>query len=384
MKRITDLQKKIGILTFHYAHNFGAVLQAYALKTYLLKCGYDIEIINYRNAKIERRYSEKLSPWFVTRYRDWILPWRWKNVLRSWKYSKIAMDDWKKQYKNFSEFEYKYLVNEKAVSGAEIRKRCYSALIYGSDQIWDLGITGKKEVVYWGKAAPPFCKNISYGASIYTKELTVREKENVKKYLGKFHLLSVRESSLAFQIETLLGKKVETVSDPTLLLSAEEYLKLIKAREEKKEQIKPYTLIYLVSESKEPIKIAEKIGLPIKVLRYYTSFPKNMKVFEISDAGPIEFLDLLYRAEYVITNSFHGVVFSILFQKKFCAVYNQNVRIENLLKITGMRQAHRRNAEGFLKEELQEIDERNLNDLEVYINKSKEYLHRALGEKSKK
>lgn len=369
---------KIGILTFHNAHNFGAMLQAYALKTFLINQGYNAEIVNYRNTKIEKKYSRHLSSWFAVRKRDWIMPWRWKNLIHSWKWSRAARPDWQVQYRRFSNFEHRYLVSGKPIVKRKIKTKPYKCLIYGSDQIWDLGITGKRETVYWGTAAPKGCRNISYGASIYSKELSDCEKRNAKKYLDSFYSLTVRETTLAEQLGKLLNCNVETVSDPTLLIPIEEYLKVIEENPYKEKYQKSYTLVYLVSESADLIQIAQKNNLPVKVLRYYTSIEKEKNVEEIADAGPIEFLNLIYHADYVVTNSFHGCVFSLLFQKKLCAVYKQNTRIENLLAVAGMNQAHVKNAAEFKKENFLAATKDNLYNLELYAEKSKEYLYNAL------
>lgn len=376
------MQKKIdkisvGILTFHYAHNFGAVLQAYAMKMFLQSNGYITEIINYQNKKLCKRYQENLPFSFAARRRDWLVPWRWPNLIKSNNWRNYTNKDWHKQCSRFKEFQNCYLIDKEtqAISKDKICTLPFDAIIYGSDQIWDTGITGKNETVYWGTHVNNGCRKIAYGASIYTAELDCIEKKKVIKYLSSFFSLAVREQALAKQIENILNRTVETVVDPTLLIPCDYYLKIINVTN----VYKSYALVYTVSDSIELLNAVQKLGIPIKWLHYYKSI--NLKlddVEDIADAGPIEFLELIYGAEYVITNSFHGTVFSILFRKKFCAVYDENIRIENLLEAAHMKEAHVKNVRDINTDRMLVSSDYNLEQLEKHVNISKKYLLNSL------
>lgn len=372
------VKDKVGILTYHYAHNFGAALQAFAMLEFLKLNEYDAVIVNYRNKKICNRYKKELPFWFSARYRDWVLPWRWKNLLYSKYWRDYTLEEWKKQYKNFQNFQESYLNIDlqQKIKRKDIDKLHIDSFIFGSDQIWDTGITGRKETIYWGNIGKDSCKKIAYAASIYTKIMSKDEKRKAVKYLKKFDNLAVREESLANELSGLLDKKVEVVVDPTLLLSGEDYMRFIHKDMDNK---KKYILVYMVSESEELIRVAKKIGMPIKLLHYYKN-PKlnDHQIEEVVAAGPEDFLNLIYHAEYIITNSFHGTVFSILFQKKFCVVYKENVRIDNLLKALKMSGAHVSNSINFKMENILFANEINLKYLENYVENSKNYIITAL------
>lgn len=367
----------VGILTFHYAHNFGAALQAYAMKMFLQSNGYMTEIINYQNKKLCKRYQENLPFSFATRRRDWLAPWRWPNLIKSNNWRNHTNKDWQKQYTRFKEFQNCYLVDKEkqAISKDKICALSFDAIVYGSDQIWDTGITGKNETVYWGNHVNDRSRKIAYGASIYTTKLDCIEKKKVIKYLSSFYALAVREQALAKQIENILNRTVETVVDPTLLIPYEYYLKIINVTKIDK----PYVLVYTVSDSIELLDAVQKLGLPIRWLHYYKSINlKSDDVEDIADAGPIEFLELIYGAEYVITNSFHGTVFSILFRKKFCAVYDKNIRIENLLEVAHMKEAHIKSMKDINTDRMVVSSNYNLEKLEKHVNISKNYLLNSL------
>jgi len=181
---------------------------------------------------------------------------------------------------------------------------------------------------------------------------------------------------LADALSQILNRYIETVVDPTLLIPKENYLRLIDDCEKRQES---YILVYAVSESEELIQCAKTFNMPVKYLHYYKQYDNYINsVEDISDAGPEEFLKLLYQAEYVITNSFHGTVFSIIFEKKFFVVYNENTRIENLLKITNLEKAHMFGINDFDTRKFGEITQNTKIKLEEYVQHSKEYLLNAL------
>lgn len=366
------MDKKIGILTFHNVYNYGANLQAYALKQYLLEQGYRAEIIDYHNGKLERQYCEQLSPWFAVRKRDWILPWRWKNVISSWRWYQKTKGAWELQSQQFVEFQRRYLdYTNEGVKTKDIAAMGYDIIIFGSDQIWDTGITGKHERCYWGDSISKV-KKISYAASLYSSIITRTEEKNIRKYLPKFDYLSVREEHLAETIRELIGREVDVVCDPTLLLTAQRYYRLIG--EKQKKERKPYILVYMVSEGKQLIDVAMQYGYPVKVLHYYVFQTEYNGIDEdIANAGPIQFLELLRDAQGIVTNSYHGTVFSILFQKPFTVVYEKNARIEHLLKTVDLEDAHYSGGRA-----LAEANTDNLTRLNAYTEESKIFLKRSI------
>lgn len=373
-----EKKHRVGILTYHYAHNFGAVLQAFAMQEFLDSEGFDARVINYRNVKISRRYKKRLSFWFAVRKRDWLLPWHWRSIVDSIHKRNLTLQDWQKQCDKFEYFEHKYLKIEpsKKISQRKIKELEVSSIVFGSDQIWDTGITGRGENVYWGNVGKGCVKKISYAASIYGKYLSKNEKRKAVRYLPSFDCLAVREETLAEELKQLLHREVRVVVDPTLLLPCNHYFRFINTA---RKHSKRYSLVYMVSESEELLDIAKSLRFPVINVHYYKSIGwKEDGIEEIADAGPEDFLNMIFHAEYVITNSFHGTVFSILFQKKFCAVYKENVRIDHLLKVVGMSQAHIRGTLNFNADCMISCTDKNLKALEHYVQYSKDYIINGL------
>ena len=360
---LTERKANIGILTFHYAHNFGAVLQAYALKKYIESIGYECQILDYRNNKIKERYARDLPLNDLLRKRDYFCPWRWKNIKKAVNVKQNSQLDWERQYDEFDRFINVYL---KPVPFSKYY-RC-SSIFFGSDQIWNTGITGKNETVYWGDLPGYKGNKVSYAASLYSKQLTKVEEANIRKYLLNFYSISVREESIKNVIAKISGRNdIVSVVDPTLLVEKNVYIPFVKQEKEE------YVLVYMVSYSDELIRIAKKFGKKVKVLWYYNSIDIS-EIELISYAGPEKFLSLIYCADLIITNSFHGTVFSIIFEKKFTVVYDENERITNLLSWSGLKRAHCKGAESFTMQNIVEPKTADQSILKEKITESQKFI----------
>jgi len=368
-------KKKIGILTFHNAHNYGAVLQAYALKTKLNRMGHEASVLNYRNKYIGRNYKKVLHIDFWKRD---ILPSRWGKVLREVRDVFYGLPEWQKQWQVFEDF-----TNEKLLDGEkrqltldEVAAKDIDVYVLGSDQIWARELTHGMDPAYFGQFAPDKTK-ISYAASVPNGSIPENEKPYFKQYLQSLSHISVREEKLAESLRELTGREVETVIDPTLLLEKEDYQELLHEKPLKQGD---YIFAYFVVESEVlsrcAKKAAELMGCELVEL-HYKKTPTINGDHMVFDAGPREFLTYIKDAKMVLTNSFHGTVFSILFQKKFYSVYKENGRIENLLGFLGLADRH-------ITEESEirpndEIDYRASEDrLAEYRRKSVEFLAKGI------
>ncbi|MEG2669530.1 MAG: polysaccharide pyruvyl transferase family protein, partial [Oscillospiraceae bacterium] len=198
--------------------------------------------------------------------------------------------------------------------------------------------------------------------------------------LKSFSHLSVRENEGAKIISDLTGTNCETVLDPTLLLSADKWLTLTKEKTEKK----PYILIYLMSKSEKLIDFAYKLSIKtgMKVI-YISNSLLKVKNFEIKRfSGPEDFLALFKNADFVVTNSFHGIAFSINFNKNFYVDFlpppaKVNSRIENILSIFNLKDRLVINGEINGSEQ---IDFNKVNEiLEIERRKSLEYIKEIVG-----
>ena len=222
---------------------------------------------------------------------------------------------------------------------SELKENAPDCDIYitGSDQVWNYEISHGNIDAYTLNFGPKSVKRISYAASIGTKELNSKYKEKYIDNINKIDCISVREETAKTYLEKFLNRNIETTLDPTLLLETEKWEELCNESEQKQEKEK-YILAYVLTDDPEYYKIvnylSQKTGL--KVIHFKR---KDMGINNIlrnaNTDGPIEFLNLIKNAEYVIATSFHATVFSIIFNKKFWIIPPKKIgsRITNLLKM---------------------------------------------------
>ena len=325
---------KIGILTYHRAENYGALLQAYALKEYLYTKGYDVAFVDYWPQYHIEHY--KLFSWkkFCSgsyKYKIYslyvFLIWGSFKFLR-----KVRLNRFMKQYLGLSrKVEYTSDMNQ-------VKKFDY--VIYGSDQIWrkqnDISNVGYNWW-YFGSNNIIASRKIAYAGSMGAIDVDEQEKVALKNHFKNFDFLSVREKDLQLFLNTL-GYDSQIVSDPVFLLSKEQWRSLKK---EDLSERNRYILFYNLFNKKESeilvSNIQEKTGLSVKEINMKLDFHHVGKRY-IKCASIETFLKLIDEAEYVISNSFHGIAFSIIFEKQFYAVGmgNKASRVLSLLQIAGI------------------------------------------------
>lgn len=296
---------KIGILTFQWSNNYGATLQSFALKTFLsnLQSG-EVSVINYN-----KTYPKPKSS-INSKIKDFILfflliPDKKKIRLRNRRFDEFRSD--------FFDLTKKYH-NQKELDGID-----FEYLFFGSDQIWNPKLTGGNlDPVYFGYFNTG-AKRIAYSASIGERNVRQSDVGIITEYLSRLNCISVRESQMLDEISKYTDKQLVHTLDPTLLLNEEEY-RSISGENKLTEK---YLLIYQNTRNNEIYKIAEHVakkrGLKIYEVGYRRQFP-SVGVPMIVNAGPREFLALYRDAEYIVTNTFHGTVFSIIFKKQFISI----------------------------------------------------------------
>lgn len=316
---------RIGILTFHAAHNYGAVLQCYALQTYIRSIGHDVSVINYRNERMLAGYKVFNKKRFVRKNPFLFL----EQLLIELQYYRLR----KNRAIGFNNFIENNLKLE-AVS--TIEDNPYDLIIVGSDQVWNTKLTYGYDSYYWGEfARPSNTKLASYAASMQDS-WPQSEDSIISNKLKHFDYLSVRESSLQEELLKKLGKNVSHVVDPTLLLTGEQWSKVAK-----KPMIeKPYLFLYQVDCKKQNEEIARRIacekGLELVCLSAEATDTNSKSVIASS---PSEFVGLFLYADFVICSSFHGTVFSLLFRKPFLSIKSgkgKNARVASLLSSLGL------------------------------------------------
>lgn len=323
------MDKKIKTITFSNAHNYGAVLQAYALQEVLSKNGNDVEIINYKDKIIGSQYK-------VIKFN--------KNVIASFIKNIVFFPINIKRFWNFRKFEKEMLnlTQKKYKSEEELKEYSPEADVYitGSDQVWNSHTTlGLKDsyTLNFGKSN---VKRLSYAASIGNLIIKEQEIDAYRKKISKLDYISVREEDAKNILTPIINKDIEVVLDPTLLLTKEEWEKNIEKFNIRKEKEK-YILAYVVQPDQEYIKIVNELSEreKIKVIHFAKTNRKikNVRRRAYTD-GPLEFISLIRNAEYVVCTSFHATVFSIIFNKKFFVVPHRKTgsRVTNLLKKLGI------------------------------------------------
>lgn len=311
---------KVGILTFHWATNYGAVLQAYALQTYLSQHGYDAQIIDYLPFTLKKNLVNCI---FIKR--PWRIP---RNILDYLK--ELRFREFRKKHFRLSR---KYQSFEDLIMNPPL----YDIYVCGSDQIWNPGfaLRGEKKTTlsYFLEFCPNNVKRIAYAVSFgciqYPKILI----DLVSPILSKFKAVSVRENSGCQIVHKMGIDNVELLPDPTLLLRAKDYESL--AFTSRKMQNK-YIFFYALHDSQKTIKEIKNHFLRLH--------------HKIIDAGSLTnsiigvetWLAFIESSSFVITNSYHGLIFSIIFRKPFIVVpaegtYEEmNDRIFTLLRILGL------------------------------------------------
>ena len=319
---------KVGILTFHNAYNYGAVLQTYATQEYVRGLGHEVEVIDYHNRKIDLSYENRKFRLRSFLRNSYIFPLYLLEKYYYWKR--------RKAYRIFFE-KYISLSSNRYEQDDKIFLGDYDVVLIGSDQLWNKKLTGGLDAIYWGQfETRPTTRIAAWSVCMNYMVLTETEKDTIKSYLSNFTAISVREDELQNFISKLTTQEVHLTLDPTLLLTRTQWTALCRPIKEK-----GYVVVYAVRKEKETVefarKIAEKQGKPLVILRPYSNwyFTKENKEY----GGPVEFLSYINNADMVVTSSFHGTVFSYIFHKQFiCPILDGNVRVENLLRILGLRE----------------------------------------------
>lgn len=324
---------KIGVITFHASHNYGSMLQAWALQTYLEKQGHEVEIVNYRS-KIQRLVYHK--PISFGRYdvalasikRLFLYPQSIRPLYKKWHlFENFLMEELKttKEYHNMEEL-------------STLRNR-YDLLICGSDQLWNTNAPDSVEAYYgnWHNG-----KKISFAASL-GQEPEKCNCEFLHQQIRGFDAVSLREQrSMDFLVQNKIIKKGFIVCDPTILLDAQDYDSIVSDEPLIKDD---YVFFYTpVGLPYAYFDIASNIGreLGCKVLTEKAYYPKDINKYGNIESyiptGPKEFLNLIRFAKCVCGGSFHLQVFSVLFRKDFyCINGDKDSRTNHLMNLLGLQ-----------------------------------------------
>lgn len=345
------MMKRVGICTCYDTYNYGSMLQSLATQVIIEKLGYDNEFIVYKKKKniffvlkqIPRLLNKHLVYEKMLQIRKCTEliknPEAYKNnQLRKKRFQEFQ----KKYYKNFSDVYYGY----KELCNASNE---YSTVIVGSDQLWSPA--GLPTNFYSLMFVPDSVNKVSYATSFGVSSIPWYQKKRTTAFLQRINYLSVRENQGAKIVEELSGRKAKVVLDPTMLLTKEDWQKIIPDNRIISDD---YIFCYFLGEKSTHRNIAEKVskrlGIKIVTIPFLDTFVETDKSFgdiKLYDVGPDGFVNLIRNASYIITDSFHGSVFSIIHHKKFVTLNrysvgknSRNARIESLMKLLGVKDRH--------------------------------------------
>ncbi len=305
--------KKIGILTFHWGANFGGVLQAFALQTTLKELGYDVEIIDFS-------YKSHLD--------NFLLCFKTKSISN-------IMQRLKEHRKNklFKPFRTKNLnLSKRLYTSRNVEREIqnYDVVICGSDQIWNPSTIKYLESLYFLPFNTKIVKKVSYAASLGTDQISKDDLEKITPFLNDFNSISVRENSAVTILQKVVKDTISLVPDPAMLINSIQLDKIVSNKFKEKD----FQFFYILQNKQHTINTIKDYQSKTNSVIVVT---KTTYFYGIEDwIGGIKY------SSSVVTNSFHGVVFSVLYHKNFIAVplegthKGMNDRINTLLKNLGL------------------------------------------------
>ena len=306
----------ISILTCVYAYNYGAVLQAYALQKKIIDCGHDCNIINYQPFYSHNRTDYgflKNIVWKLYRLPDLI---RGKKVFNSFVNTQLILTR-------------KYTDNEDLLNNPPES----DVFIVGSDQVWNFDLESGCDSSFVLNFVPPEKIKCSYAASIAMESLNDFQKEYLSRFLHDFKYISVRETTAKALIKSVGRNDVINVLDPVYLLSQNEW----KSFAQLPETDEDYILFYAFNANNEIINytyaLKKRTRLKLYVIGTVFSDKKIIADRFFWNLSPEGFVGLFSKSKYVVTNSFHGISFSIIFNKPFKKFNKKsgNSRLDDLI-----------------------------------------------------
>lgn len=327
--------KKVGIMTFHRSDSYGASLQAYATIKAVEQLGYEAELIDYTNSYEQQKHKSRGHG--IKRVLKDI---RWQITSRVFQNSRWL----DRAFGNKDAFYENCISKDKYHNHDELSKAHYDVLLAGSDQIWNPDITGQIDTAYlleYGSAE----KRVSYASSMGSRTLSEEEKEIFRELLSNFNAIGVREVFAKKELSELTDIPISVVCDPTILVDEAIWNRMADQVDVRRIIDKPrYAIAFFVGGyTKEIMELVQhakrKVNVPIyniqKNKRYRFGFDKCLAGITVP-----EFVTLLKNAEYVITDSFHGVVLSLLLKKSVVPLINRKnpVRVEELLQSVGLKE----------------------------------------------
>lgn len=318
---------EIGILTFHRAHNYGAILQCFALQTFLCNQGHSVRVIDYNNKMLWRYYS-----W----YKPEEMHYAFSNPRKILQRCIKLIIKWHKRIPRFNAFSRFQSNRLNLCPVSDIIQNPFDLILIGSDQVWNTAITHGLDPYYWGQIEHPASTRIATYAASLKGIWEEKDRPVIQQYLQSLDAISVREKSVAIALPDIFPEiNPIIVPDPVLLLSAKEWSKYAICPKIKE----PYVFFYQAMDSEDAYSISDKIARHSR--KRFISLSANVNSKNsicCRSASPFEFVGWIESADLVITSSFHAAALCIVFQKEFYCIdlnIEGDSRLKDLLKSFG-------------------------------------------------
>lgn len=331
------MERKIRILSFQNAYNFGAISQAYGLQQTIKNLGYkDVKFINYNPKYLSERYSPFL--------RKYIFPNKSIRGVLSWFISYPVFlvcrlrrnNSLRRSIKNLLEQTKNVVIDQNGLKNEEA-----DILICGSDQVWNTSLTGSFDPVFLGRGPYKYLGyTSSYAPSTELSALTEEKARELSSLLDGFKFVSVRETQIKVALQKYTTRDIKVCVDPTILCGVDAFNAIASPRHD----CNDYIVVYAYNPNDPLI-----IGL-IKKIPNYQRYRVHTVLLDSNTLHGIfkrnihsaitvqDFLSYIKYAKYVVTNSFHGLAFSLLFEKNFNVAFcdGKYVRCLSLLQQLGI------------------------------------------------
>lgn len=328
---------RIGLITYHSAYNFGSVLQAYATQCAVQKISGNVEVINYRMMEQKKFYSLYRVKYGI------------KTLLKDMMQFPLHSQR-RRRRDNFEKFIHNRLSLTDEVSEPDEVYRMwsrYDIIISGSDQIWNKH-SNELENNKWEYMFPYLLHGFSGKKVSYASSIANAEEEDIGAILPEiktFDAISIRESGSADRLQKYLDMEIKYVADPTFLLTRDEWIRRLSLKEKPADNYVLYYSLKGIAPTKERIPIvkefAKRRNCKVKVITPFV-YIKSLYGGDTENciaAGPAEFMDLIYNAQSVITDSYHGTILSINLGKdvfSLCECIGSEFRKTDIMRKLGM------------------------------------------------
>ena len=378
--------KKIGLVSVHNP-NYGSLLQTYALHTYLNEIGAENEIILYTKKRDFRQLRRLLNAQLVLMKgrvvsRDMYCKLFHPDIAHLLALRMSKFDAFKNEHFRFSR-------NHIGWKDLLTTNQDYDTFIIGSDQVWNPINIGTNFFNLLFTNDDKY--RISYASSFGVSTIPISQRKKTKRYLERIQCLSTREKAGVEIIKDLTGREAELVCDPTLLVNKSLWDKL---KGEKRFINEKYIFCYFLGNNPQHRDFANRFkaqtGYKLVALQHLDELILSDVAFadiKPFNVGPAEFVNLISNAEFVLTDSFHGTIFSLLYHKRFFTFSrfessskgSTNSRVVSLLEMMNVKGHHIKATQAIddcLKAEINFdlVDKK----IEAFRQKSREYLHKAL------